>query len=82
MSWAPEPVPRSLEELLAYIEREFARLAGELQAGVEFILLPMRHVEPERPREGMIVLADGSDWNPGSGAGYYGYRDGAWRFLG
>ena len=82
MSWNPEPVPRSLEELLAYLERELQRLAGELQTGVEFVLLPELHVEPTKPRAGMIVLADGTDWDPGSGAGYYGYRGGAWRFLG
>jgi hypothetical protein len=28
------------------------------------------------------VLADGTSWNPGSGGGFYGYRAGAWRFLG
>lgn len=82
MSWQPEPVPRSLEELLAYLEREFQRLAGELQSGIEAIILPELHVEPSKPREGMVVLADGSDWDPGSGAGYYGYRGGAWHFLG
>lgn len=29
-----------------------------------------------------MVLADGTNWNPGSGGGCYIYRAGAWRFLG
>jgi len=36
------------------------------------------HVAPPKPREGMLVYADGTDWNPGSGAGYYVYYAGAW----
>ena len=27
------------------------------------------HVAPVKPREGMLVYADGVNWNPGSGAG-------------
>ena len=40
------------------------------------------NVEPTRPQEGMLVSADGTNWNPGSGAGMYQYRAGAWHFLG
>jgi hypothetical protein len=39
------------------------------------------HVAPAKPREGMLVYADGTDWNPGSGAGYYVYYAGAWHPL-
>jgi hypothetical protein len=40
--------------------------------------------EPERPRDGMVRLADGTKWNPGSGRGYYGYDEASssWLFLG
>lgn len=30
------------------------------------------------PANGMIAYADGTSWNPGSGAGFYGYEAGAW----
>lgn len=82
MSWQPEPVPFRPDELRAYLEREFQRLAGELQVGVESVILTECHVEPTKPRDGMVVLADGTDWDPGSGAGFYGYSGGTWRFLG
>ena len=35
-------------------------------------------VEPQRPQEGDTVNADGTNWNPGSGAGRYTYVGGAW----
>lgn len=37
---------------------------------------------PTKPFEGLIVIADGTNWNPGNGVGYYGYYDGSWLFLG
>lgn len=40
------------------------------------------HVAPARPQEGMLVYADGTDWNPGSGAGLYQWRGASWHFLG
>ena len=36
----------------------------------------------KKPQDGMIVKADGTHWNPGSGAGYYGYTSGSWSFWG
>lgn len=42
------------------------------------------HKPPAKPRNGMVRMADGTNWNPGSGRGYYGYDEdtAAWRFLG
>jgi hypothetical protein len=36
------------------------------------------HVEPEKPIEGLYVKADGTNWNPGNGAGPYMRVSGAW----
>jgi hypothetical protein len=36
------------------------------------------HVAPPRPRDGMIRYADGVDWNPGAGTGYYARVSGVW----
>lgn len=46
---------------------------------VDFLNAP-----PEKPRNGDIRMADGTNWNPGSGRGYYGFDEnsGTWRFLG
>lgn len=78
--YAPAPPPTDPKMLPGYLRSEFERIAQALR--VTTVLLDELHVAPSKPRTGMIVLADGGDWNPGSGAGFYGYRGGAWRFLG
>src|SRR6187399_2158606 len=40
------------------------------------------HAAPVKPREGLLVYADGVNWNPGSGPGYYSYVGGSWVFMG
>lgn len=40
------------------------------------------HAAPLKPRDGITVLADGTDWNPGAGQGVYTYYNGAWHKLG
>jgi hypothetical protein len=65
------------------IETLVQQLNTELQAFYQAIsetnTLDLRttHKEPSRPRDGLIVYADGTDWNPGSGRGLYVY-DGGW----
>ena len=41
-------------------------------------------VEPpaKYKREGLPVYANGTDWNPGSGKGYYYWNGAAWVFIG
>ena len=35
----------------------------------------------DKPRDGMVLYADGTHFNPGAGAGSYEYRSGAWHKL-
>jgi hypothetical protein len=67
----------TLEELRQYIEGELKKIADETAETIALELRPS-FVAPERPREGMIVCADGASWNPGSGAGAYEYKGGLW----
>lgn len=82
MQYVPRPVPHDTKDIPAYLKNELESLSAALVQGDEFLLLRMRYTAPTKPRDGMVVLADGTSWNPGSGAGYYGYRASAWRFLG
>lgn len=79
MSYIPSRMPaiKSLEELQMYVEKELDAIA---QASAETTALDLRpiYVAPLRPREGLIVFADGTEWNPGGGAGAYQYLGGAW----
>lgn len=36
------------------------------------------HLEPEKPREGQVVYADGTNWNPGQGSGLYTFNGTSW----
>jgi hypothetical protein len=75
------PLPPNKEDPAAYAFAELQDLVRSLEEAKETLYLQELHAEPIRPREGMIALADGSDWDPGEGSGFYGYRDGAWRIL-
>lgn len=33
---------------------------------------------PSSPQNGDVQYADGTNWDPGSGAGFYGYEEGSW----
>lgn len=48
-------------------------------AGKQSILqLDVLTAEPLVPSDGMIVYADGTSWDPGTGEGFYGYESGVW----
>jgi hypothetical protein len=64
------------------VERELGSISQAMQSPNAALFLTPLAVAPLKPREGMVVMANGTNWNPGSGAGFYGYRAGSWRFLG
>lgn len=70
------------QDLAAFLRRELAEIAREMVAPVEAARFVELHAEPKRVADGMVVLADGTDWDPGSGAGFYGYYGAAWHKLG
>lgn len=65
-----------------FLQQEFDNIAREMMGPNDFVQLRMLYAAPSRPREGMVVLADGTTWNPGSGQGFYGYYASAWNKLG
>jgi hypothetical protein len=74
--------PTNAPELVAFLARELEEISRAMSEPNQFLTLDTSYKAPSKVREGMIVLADGTQWNPGSGAGFYGYRGGSWRFLG
>jgi hypothetical protein len=64
------------------VGQELLNIAESIRAPKESLLLSVLYAPPQKPRDGTIVMADGTQWNPGSGGGVYCYRAGAWRFLG
>ena len=74
----PDETPEAIVE---YLDDELQKVQESLEYATEVRLEELNR-EPARPRTGMLVLADGTNWDPGSGAGFYGYRNGAWQLLG
>lgn len=59
------------------------RLVADVLARPEVVSVRFTKLaaEPARYADGDVVFANGTDWNPGSGAGLYERRGGAWNKL-
>lgn len=79
-----EPDQRQPEEDVGvYVDRELRRIADSLISLRSGFILEKTNVAPSKPQDGEVRYADGVNWNPGSGTGFYGYKNGTgWVFLG
>jgi hypothetical protein len=69
-------------DLGVFLQNELQRLAETLNSPQTSLKLSVSYSPPTKFGEGTIVLASGApNWDPGSGAGFYGYRGGSWRKL-
>lgn len=77
--YTPDPITgvKSVEELMNFVVQEYQKISDFLE-GVLTKEIPELSKEPLKPRERMIVAADGIQWNPGSGKGIYTYLNGKW----
>ena len=80
MAYIPMQVPNDPAQLPGFLLQELQNIARSTDTSIAH--LAELNKAPAKPRAGMVVLADGVSFNPGSGPGFYGYRGGAWRFLG
>lgn len=78
MGYSSREAPSSAEDLPAFLTEELETISAAFRDAVAF----ERNVEPDKPFTGQIALADGTNWDPGSGQGFYGYDGATWRFLG
>lgn len=85
MAFAPIVIgrPKDLGEATRVIEnlQDALRIAFEQQ---EVLILQKLNAEPFKKVDGQVSRADGTNWDPGSGAGVYWWDAIAmlWRFLG
>lgn len=79
-TFEPSAIPAdSPPGLRAWLAAQMRRIAETLTAPrVRAVQFDELHAEPDKYADGLVVLADGSDWNPGSGAGMYARISGAW----
>lgn len=67
----------TVAELLSWTEDQLDYISNELLEQIALELRPVARF-PDKPRDGMIIHADGSNLNPGFGAGPYSYINGVW----
>jgi hypothetical protein len=83
MTYQHQKPPEDAKSLPAYLDRELSKVEQEFFAVQDFAQLRPLHVAPAKPRDGMVVCADGTDWAPlGAGGGFFGYLGGVWLKLG
>jgi hypothetical protein len=80
MKYTPTSPPRDPEFLAEYLWEELLRVKKVLDHLVDGEF-EVWYNAPIRPKEGQLVFADGTSWNPGSGRGFYEMRNGAWNKL-
>jgi hypothetical protein len=76
--YTPNLAPVAPDAVGPFLNTELQAISQSLQQPQPYAYLQTLNVAPIRPREGLIAKADGTHWNPGSGAGVYGYIGGAW----
>lgn len=80
MAYTPSNPPAAWDP--QWMAKELQNLARESQAAVNGVMLDTQYTAPGRIYEGLTVLADGTQWNPGAGQGVYTYYAGSWKKLG
>lgn len=76
--YTPNPF---IGDVSAYLQSELQKISEAMNNPQPALKLSVSYSPPTKFGEGTIVLADGTSFNPGSGAGFYGYRGGSWRKL-
>lgn len=87
MSYTPSAPPRldtlESQRIFQWLERELIAISRNEAEELDSLWFRILYVAPEKPRAGLVVYADGTTWNPGSGEGLYRYSLGAtWVHLG
>jgi len=71
----------TLDELKDFVSEELGFVAQSFGEGEKVTWLRPSARAPDKPREGMVVYADGANFDPGDGKGTYEYDGAAWRAL-
>ena len=68
--YVPNPVPSDTEDLPRYIFQELLKLQGALQENPT-TFIEVTNGTPSKKKQGDIVYADGTNFDPGGGEGIY-----------
>ena len=68
--------PEGYKAFRLWVERQIQTLTA--RSVQETMQLVAQTEVPKRPRDGLLVWADGDNWDPGGGEGLYFFRAGVW----
>lgn len=71
------PQTNDVETLRRWVVDEFGKIERALNQQ-DFVYFQIQTSVPTKVKDGMLVFADGTSWNPGSGRGLYERRSGSW----
>ena len=74
-------VPLDPKELPNYLQQLSTNFSARIR-GIEQSFFEITYSEPLHIAEGTVRYADGTSWDPGSGAAWYQYRSAAWVGVG
>lgn len=75
------PVSDAPRDIVEWARTQIEVLLEHLNNGMERVRFVELHVAPSKPRDGDVVFADGTNWDPGFGRGFYGFMSGDWFAL-
>jgi len=79
----PSTAPESPKEFQIWLLDELRHISDAMsEIETDSALLKEWNSVPDRVYNGLVVYADGTNWNPGSGRGVYAYENGSWLKLG
>lgn len=76
----PAPPISTVDDLRSWVEDELGYIE-QGQFDTKVVQIQPSNRAADKPRDGMVLYADGTNFNPGLGAGCYEYRAGAWHKL-
>lgn len=87
MSYRYEHPPQDEASMSAYLRRQFQRLARVDGSASDALYLTPLSASPAKLKVGMVVYADGVNWNPlgspsAAAEGVYVRKSTVWKFLG
>lgn len=74
-----EPTPYLGGDIGEYLSRELQNIAQAANDAIDTLRFTVLNVAPPKPRAGDTARADGTNWNPGDGAGLFTYVGSAWK---
>ena len=80
MKYEPTVIPLDARPgLRTWLAAQLRNIADALtEPSVRTLHVETRAAAPEKYADGDLVYANGTDWDPGSGEGFYGRVGGAW----